>query len=87
MEGDVRDGRRNGLWTSYHPNGAVQSRNEFRDGVLHGLTTTYRPNGALLYRGQNADGHPVGTWEFHDAIGTLERTVEYDSTGNRLLQD
>jgi antitoxin component YwqK of YwqJK toxin-antitoxin module len=86
MEGDVRNGKRHGLWTSYHPSGAVQSRNEYRDGVLHGLTTTFRPNGALLYRGQNANGHPVGSWEFHDEVGTAVRTVEYDSTGTRLTK-
>jgi hypothetical protein len=81
MEGDVRNGLRQGLWTAYHPNGAVASRNEYRDGVLHGLTVTLRPNGALYYRGQHANGHPVGTWEFHDEIGTLVRTIEYDSAG------
>jgi len=81
MEGDLVDGRRNGLWTAYHPNGTVQSRTEYRLGVPHGLTTTFRPNGALLYKGRNADGHPVGTWAFHDDIGTLVRTVEYDSAG------
>lgn len=86
MEGDVRNGKRHGLWTAYHPNGAVQSRNEYRDGVLHGLTTTFRPDGALLYRGQNANGHPVGSWSFHDAIGTQVRTVEYDSTGAEVVR-
>lgn len=81
MEGDVRNGLRQGLWTAYHPNGAVASRNEYRDGMLHGLTVTLRPNGALYYRGQHANGHPVGTWEFHDEIGTLVRTIAYDSAG------
>jgi antitoxin component YwqK of YwqJK toxin-antitoxin module len=81
MEGDVRNGVREGLWTAYHPNGAVASRNEYRNGMLHGLTVTLRPNGALYYRGQHANGHPVGTWEFHDAIGTLVRTITYDSAG------
>lgn len=84
MEGDVRNGRRHGLWTAYHPNGAVASRNVYEKGVLHGPTTTFRPNGALYYRGQHAGGHPVGTWEFHDEIGTLVRTVEYDSAGVEL---
>jgi antitoxin component YwqK of YwqJK toxin-antitoxin module len=86
MEGDVRNGQRHGLWTAYHPNGAVQSRSEYRDGELNGPTTTFRPDGALLYRGQNANGHPVGAWSFHDAMGTQVRTVEYDSTGAEVVR-
>ncbi len=81
MEGDVRNGLREGLWVSFHPNGAVASRNEYHGGVLQGLTVAFRPNGALYYEGQHANGHPVGTWTFHDGIGTLVRTVVYDSAG------
>jgi len=81
MEGDVRNGKRQGLWTAYHKNGQVQSRNTYSNGLLDGPTVVFRPNGALYYKGQHANDHPVGEWLFHDEIGTLVRTVVYDSAG------
>lgn len=84
MEGVMLNGQRHGLWVAYDPNGRVKSRNAYVKGVLDGPSTVFRENGALYYEGQHAHGHPVGTWAFHDDIGTLVRTVEYDSTGAEI---
>lgn len=84
MEGDMLNGQRHGLWVAYDLNGRVKSRNAYVKGVLDGPSTVFRENGALYYEGQHAHGHPVGTWAFHDDIGTLVRTVEYDSTGAEI---
>jgi hypothetical protein len=81
MEGDMRNGQRHGLWTAYHQNGQVQSRTTYTLGQRAGPTVVFRPNGALYYEGQYAHDHPVGEWTFHDEIGTLVRTVVYDSAG------
>jgi len=81
MEGDLRDGKRQGLWTAYHKNGQVQSRNTYSNGLREGPAVVFRTNGALYYKGQYANDHPVGEWLFHDEIGTLVRTVVYDSAG------
>ena len=81
MEGDMKDGKRNGVWTSYTPKGRVKSRGEYRDGMQVGLSTVFRDNGALYYTGQYLNGKQVGRWEFYNEAGDLERTVKYDSTG------
>ena len=81
MEGDMKDGKRNGVWTSYTPKGRVKSRGEYRDGMQVGLSTVFRDNGALYYTGQYLNGKQVGRWEFYNEAGDLERTVNYDSTG------
>lgn len=81
MEGELVDGQRYGVWTSYLPSGRVQSRNVYDHGVLHGITTVFHPNGVLYYTGTQRKGKPFGEWKFYDARGQLARTVVYDTTG------
>lgn len=81
MEGDMKDGKRNGVWTSYSPKGRVKSRSEYRDGKQVGLSTVFRDNGALYYTGQYRNDKQVGRWEFYNEAGDLERTVNYDTNG------
>lgn len=81
MEGDMKDGKRHGLWTSYTPKGRVKSTSEYRDGRQVGLSTVFRDNGALYYTGQYRNDKQVGRWEFYNEAGDLERTVNYDTNG------
>lgn len=81
MEGDMKNGHREGVWTSYDAQGRVKSRNEYRQGRLNGITTVYRPNGALYYTGQYLQDKETGTWKFYDSAGNLDQTVRYDSAG------
>lgn len=81
MEGDMKDGKRNGVWTSYSREGRVKSRNEYRQGLLEGVSTVFHENGALYYTGQHRHGKQVGEWRFYDVKGELERTVSYDTSG------
>ena len=84
MEGELRDRKRVGVWTSYERDGRLKSRTEYRDGLAHGLTTVFHPNGNLYYSGESRNGHAVGEWRFFDLSGKLLRTVAYDSAGTRL---
>ena len=81
MEGDLKDGKRNGIWTSYTPTGRVKSRGEYRDGKQVGLSSVFRDNGALYYTGEYRNDRQVGPWEFYDEAGNLTRTVNYDTSG------
>jgi hypothetical protein len=81
LAGDMKNGQREGVWTSYDAQGRVKSRNEYRQGRLNGITTVYRPNGALYYTGQYRQDKETGTWKFYDDAGNLYRTVGYDSSG------
>ena len=84
LEGDMRNGQRNGVWTSYLPNGRVQSRNVYEQGVLHGISTVFHENGVLYYSGAQRKGKPFGEWKFYDEQGVLARTVVYDTTGTMV---
>lgn len=81
MEGELLNGKRIGVWTSYLPSGRVHSRNVYDQGVLHGITTVFHPNGVLYYTGTMRKGRSVGEWKFYDVEGRMARTVTYDTTG------
>ena len=81
MEGDMKDGQRDGVWTSYNDVGKVRSRNEYHGNKLNGITTVFRENGAPMYTGQFREDKEIGTWKFYDDKGDLNKTVHYDSTG------
>jgi hypothetical protein len=86
MEGQMQDGHRQGVWTSYLPSGRVQSRNVYENGVLQGVATVFHENGVLYYTGTHLRGRPFGEWKFYDDQGNLARTVVYDTSGT-LIND
>lgn len=81
MEGDMKDGLRTGLWTSYTREGRVKSRSEYRNGEPEGIATVFHANGALYYTGSQRKGRQVGEWRYFDEQGQLVRTVQYDTSG------
>ncbi|HPF66461.1 MAG TPA: hypothetical protein PLC20_02185 [Flavobacteriales bacterium] len=86
LEGDFRNGKRHGIWTSYGPDGKVRSRSEYRDGVLHGPSVVFHPNGQPYYTGDYLNGKATGTWRFFDEEGIEVKRVTYDEQG-RPIQD
>ena len=81
MEGDMKNGQREGIWTSYDVRGKVKSRNEYHGNKLNGITTVFRENGAPMYTGQYHNDKESGLWQFYDASGALNKEVRYDSMG------
>lgn len=86
MEGDLKQAKRNGPWSSFFPNGGIRSKATYVDGVEEGPTEVFHENGMTYYTGQYRAGKPVGEWLFYDAKGAQVRTVRYDSTGVILEQ-
>ncbi len=76
-EGMTADGRREGRWVFYHPNGNIQSECTYVNGLEEGSYRVYREDGRPYYIGQYAAGKQVGTWEFYDPDGNLAGTKEY----------
>ncbi len=77
-EGVVSNGKREGVWTSYHPNGNKQSENEYVKGVLHGKTYTTYPNGQIMYIGYYYDGKYDGQWVYYKPDGELNKEIFYE---------
>lgn len=78
-EGMVVDGKRDGIWTSYHPNGNKQSENEYENGVLNGKTYTTFPSGQIMYIGYYTDGKYDGQWIYYKENGELSKEIFYDN--------
>lgn len=79
LKGQMKDGQRHGLWTSYGKNGKVKSRSQYTGGVLQGPTVVYHETGEVFYSGAYDNGKPSGVWRFYNLKGEEEKTVDYDN--------
>jgi hypothetical protein len=71
------DGKRNGRWFFYAPNGTEQSMTEYTEGLRNGFTTVRYPDGTMRYTGEYLNDKPSGTWRFYKKDGSLEIEKEY----------
>ena len=81
MRGERVNGRREGGWESYFPNGTLRSSGTFVNGVREGPTTVYHENGKIFYTGWYKNGKPAGEWTFHDPDGTARKIARYSDEG------
>jgi len=71
MDGEFKDGKRNGLWLSWYSNGNKWSEGTFKNGKSEGKRTTYFENGKVRYEGFYKDDQRTGKWRFYDETGKL----------------
>ncbi len=77
MEGFMKDGKREGEWKAYLPDGRPQSIGFFKAGKMDGATTVYWENGNLRWEGfYKADKH-CGKWKYYDEMGNFLNEVDY----------
>lgn len=77
MEGEMKDGVRNGEWISYFPDGKVQSKGFFKDDQRTGKALVYYENGNLWMDGSYQDGEKAGLWIYYDEQGYELGRVDY----------
>lgn len=77
MEGEMKDGLRDGEWTAYLPDGRVRSHGYFQDGKRTGAATVYWENGNLREEGFYKEGGKTGHWKWYDEQGILLREEDY----------
>ena len=77
MEGSIADDVRNGEWTSYFPDGKVQSTGFYKDGLRIGQAKVYHENGHLWMDGYYVDDHKCGEWVFYDEQGYEDFRSDY----------
>lgn len=75
--GTVVNGKREGVWTAYHPNGILQSENEYSNGILNGKCMAKKPNGQMIYIGYYFNGKYDGQWLYFNNEGEIEKEVYY----------
>ncbi len=75
VEGDIKNGARNGEWFAYFPDGSVQVSAYYVDGKEHGDYKVFRENGNPYYTGEYDHGICVGTWKEYDEKGDVTKTT------------
>jgi antitoxin component YwqK of YwqJK toxin-antitoxin module len=66
-EGQLLNGKREGLWTTWFMPGVVKSKENYKAGMLHGLYTAYYPNGRKLFEVELTNGIASGKFTMWDA--------------------
>lgn len=80
INGEIKNGKRNGLWTVYHDNGQLHSKGKYKNGNEEGLWEWYFDNGGIMNAGYFKYGKRDGLTKIFDAVygdGTLVETRTY----------
>lgn len=78
MEGNLKDGLRDGDWKYYYDNGNVWSTGHYVNGKENGRKAVYHENGQIYYEGMVKNGQRTGIWRFFDKTGKLLKEVDYN---------
>jgi len=60
----LRNGKPNGVYKSYFPNGVLMEFSIYGNGIRHGEMTVYDENGEILIKGKYKDGLKHGFWSY-----------------------
>jgi antitoxin component YwqK of YwqJK toxin-antitoxin module len=75
--GSFIDGKQNGIWLTFFPDGKVFTSSTFVNGVLHGEFSKYDRKGAMEIGGNYVNGKKDGEWIF--ASGLHKIVYQLDS--------
>ncbi len=76
-KGDIKDGKKSGLWESFYEDGTRWSSTYYTAGKPNGYSITYFKNGTVQYKGEYKNGERTGHWEFYLEDGSLEKSIDY----------
>ena len=77
LKGNLKDGKKTGIWYAYYENGVKQSENEYEYDILNGKSATFYPSGQLRYIGYFKNGKKDGLWEYYSKEGELQKSVTF----------
>ena len=80
-KGIIKNGKRTGIWKSYHTNGNIYSENKYKKGILNGKTAAYYPNGNVQYMGLYINNKKDDSWFFYLEDGTLDKEILFKDGG------
>jgi antitoxin component YwqK of YwqJK toxin-antitoxin module len=83
-EGMYVDGRKDGVWYDYYPNGKVKFSVTFRNGVPEGKVTSYYATGQMSEQGNWIGGSWIGEYTIYYVNGCLLSRMVYDKEGFRV---
>jgi antitoxin component YwqK of YwqJK toxin-antitoxin module len=71
IAGEILNGIRVGIWTSYYPNGRLRSEIEYSTGSQNGIYQVFWQNGEKRINGFYKYGKPANDWVFYDSTGVI----------------
>jgi len=78
IEGEYRDGEREGQWTYWFSNGSRWSEARYKADLRNGKSIVWYENGRKYFEGSYHMGERTGRWRFWDEEGNLLKEVNYD---------
>lgn len=80
--------QKNGPYTLYHPNGAVQEKGCYSDGLRNGTRYIYNARGTLIRRDTWNKGVRHGPWQTRDGSGNIvaQGTYVHDQLHGRYIK-
>ncbi len=78
MEGNYKNGKKEGTWVFWFENGRKQSENNFTNDLRNGKSVVWRENGKKYYEGTFSMGKLHGTWYLYDTTGNRTKEVFYE---------
>lgn len=76
-QGNLINGKRDGLWQTFFFNGVKQSESTYKNGLLNGKTASYYYDGKTRYVGFYENDLKSGIWYFYGKDGAFEKEVKY----------
>jgi antitoxin component YwqK of YwqJK toxin-antitoxin module len=80
MEGEYKNDKRNGKWTSWYQNGKKWSEGYFKEGLSDSIRITYYENGNKFYEGYYKNGIKTGIWKFWLENGKPDKVIDMSAT-------
>lgn len=77
IDGEFKNGKRNGLFKSYYSNNKVSAMTTYKAGTRHGKYTHYHYNGKLYETGVYEFGNQEGVWKQYYDNGKLMNVYQY----------
>ena len=72
QKGIYLEGKKEGIWESYFPEGGIQTELEYKNDILNGKSKTYHNNGNLKSSGTYGDAKKEGVWKYYHSNQTIE---------------
>jgi antitoxin component YwqK of YwqJK toxin-antitoxin module len=76
-KGNLVNGKREGYWEFYYPNGKLRKKGNLVNDNRHGYWEAYYSNGQLISKGNYVNGKREGYWEEYWSGGQLESKGNY----------
>lgn len=69
--GSIKNGKQEGSWEDYWPNGQLAMKGDYKNGKLDGSYESYSSSGQLLFKGNHKNGMREGFWESYHLDGSV----------------